>query len=203
MLATILIILGVIIAAVLIYAATRPNDFVVSRSASINAPAEAIFPLINDFKHWPEWSPFEKLDPNMKRTLSGADSGKGAAYAWEGNNKAGKGRMEIVNAVPSSLVSLRLDFEKAVPGQQHRRLHIGAVGSEHDRHLGDARRQAVHRQADGPVHEFRHADRQGLRGRARQSEARHRVIKSNRFNHIKELRRQSSLPSGSNWPPAS
>ncbi|RWA58434.1 SRPBCC family protein [Mesorhizobium sp.] len=112
MLATILIILGVIIAAVLIYAATRPNDFVVSRSASINAPAEAIFPLINDFKHWPEWSPFEKLDPNMKRTLSGADSGKGAAYAWEGNNKAGKGRMEIVNAVPSSLVSLRLDFEK-------------------------------------------------------------------------------------------
>ncbi|TGP21985.1 MULTISPECIES: SRPBCC family protein [unclassified Mesorhizobium] len=112
MLATILIILVVIIAAVLIYAATRPNDFVVSRSARINAPVEAIFPLINDFKRWPEWSPFEKLDPNMKRTLSGAESGKGAAYAWEGNSKAGKGRMEIVNAVPSSLVSMKLDFEK-------------------------------------------------------------------------------------------
>ncbi|TPI26978.1 SRPBCC family protein [Mesorhizobium sp. B3-1-6] len=112
MFATILIILAVIIAAVLVYAATRPNDFVVTRSASIKAPAETIFPLIDDFRRWPEWSPYEKLDPKMKRTLSGAESGKGAAYAWEGNSKAGKGRMEIVNSVPSSLVSLKLDFEK-------------------------------------------------------------------------------------------
>ncbi|TPI45271.1 SRPBCC family protein [Mesorhizobium sp. B2-9-1] len=112
MFATILIILVVIIAAMLIYAATRPNDFVVTRSASIKAPAETIFPLINDFRRWPEWSPYEKLDPGMRRTLSGAESGKGAAYAWEGNSKAGKGRMEITNSVPSSLVSLKLDFEK-------------------------------------------------------------------------------------------
>ncbi|TPJ60563.1 SRPBCC family protein [Mesorhizobium sp. B2-7-1] len=112
MLTTILIILAVIIAAVLIYAATRPNDFVVSRSASIKAPAEAIFPLINDFRRWPEWSPFEKLDPQMKRTLSGTESGKGAAYTWEGNSKAGKGRMEITGSVPSSQVALKLDFEK-------------------------------------------------------------------------------------------
>jgi hypothetical protein len=112
MFTTILITLMIIIAAVLLYAATRPNDFVTSRTASIKASSEAIFPLINDFKHWPEWSPYEKLDPQMKRTLSGTDAGKGAAYAWEGNAKAGKGRMEIVNSVPSSLVSLKLDFEK-------------------------------------------------------------------------------------------
>jgi len=112
MLATILIVVIVIIAAVLIYAATQANDFVVSRSASIKAPAEAIFPLIDDFRRWPEWSPYEKLDPQMKRTLSGAESGKGAAYAWEGNSKAGTGRMEVTNSVPSSLVSLRLDFER-------------------------------------------------------------------------------------------
>ncbi|MEW6632922.1 MAG: SRPBCC family protein [Pseudomonadota bacterium] len=112
MLATILIIVIVIIAAVLVYAATRANDFVVSRSASIKAPAETIFPLINDFRRWPEWSPYEKLDPDMKRTLSGAEAGKGAAYAWEGNGKAGTGRMEITGSVPSSLVSLKLDFEK-------------------------------------------------------------------------------------------
>ena len=112
MLATILIILAVIIVAVLIYAATRPNDFVVSRSVSISARPETVFALISDFRRWPEWSPYEKLDPEMKRTLSGTDAGKGAAYAWEGNAKAGKGRMEIVNSVPSSLVSLKLDFEK-------------------------------------------------------------------------------------------
>ena len=112
MFSTILIVLVVIIAAVLIYAATRPNDFVTTRTATIKAAPEAIFPPINDFSRWPAWSPYEKLDPNMKRTLSVAPSGKGAAYAWEGNGKAGKGRMEIVNSVPSSLVSLKLDFEK-------------------------------------------------------------------------------------------
>lgn len=112
MLATILIILLAIVAAVLLYAATRPNDFVVGRSARIKAPAEAIFPLINDFRRWPSWSPYEKLDPEMKRTLSGAEIGKGAAYAWQGNSKAGVGRMEITNSVPSSLVALKLDFEK-------------------------------------------------------------------------------------------
>lgn len=112
MLTTILVVLAVVIAAVLVYAATRPNDFVVSRSAGIKAPAEAIFPLINDFRRWPEWSPFEKLDPGMQRTLSGADSGRGAVYAWEGNSKAGKGRMEITNSEPSSQVALKLDFEK-------------------------------------------------------------------------------------------
>lgn len=112
MFSTILVILIVLIAVVLIYAATRADDFIVSRSVSIKASADAIFPLINDFRRWPTWSPYEKLDPDMKRTLFGAESGKGAAYAWEGNGKAGKGRMEIVNSVPSSLVSLKLDFEK-------------------------------------------------------------------------------------------
>jgi hypothetical protein len=112
MFTTTLIVLVVIIAAVLIYAATRPNDFVVSRSLGIKVPSEAIFPLINDFRRWPEWSPYEKLDPDMKRMLSGAETGKGAAYAWESNGKAGVGRMEITNSVPASLVALKLDFER-------------------------------------------------------------------------------------------
>ncbi|MEP6568037.1 MAG: SRPBCC family protein [Mesorhizobium sp.] len=112
MITTILVILVVLIAALLIYAATRSDSFVTTRSASIKASPEAIFPLINDFRRWPVWSPYEKLDPEMKRTLSGAESGKGAAYAWQGNSKAGTGRMEITNSVPSSLVALKLDFEK-------------------------------------------------------------------------------------------
>lgn len=112
MLAVSLTILVVIITAVLIFAARRPNDFVISRAATIGAPAEAIFPLIGDFRRWPGWSPYEKLDPGVKRALSGADSGKGAVYAWEGNGKAGTGRMEITDAAAPSRVSLKLDFEK-------------------------------------------------------------------------------------------
>ncbi|QPC90056.1 SRPBCC family protein [Mesorhizobium sp. INR15] len=112
MFTTILVILVVLIAAVLVYAATRPDSFVVTRSANIKATPEAIFPMINDFRHWSAWSPYEKLDPEMRRTLSGAETGKGAAYAWDGNSKAGTGRMEITDATAPSRVSLKLDFEK-------------------------------------------------------------------------------------------
>jgi uncharacterized protein YndB with AHSA1/START domain len=96
----------------LIYAATRPDTFRVERTATIKAPPERIFPLINDFQRWGAWSPFEKKDPAMKRTLSGAPSGSGAVYEWDGNKEIGQGRMEIVESVPPSRVTLKLDFTR-------------------------------------------------------------------------------------------
>ena len=100
----------VLIAALLIFAATRPDTFRVERTASINAPAATIFPLINDFRNWDSWSPWEKLDPNMTRTFSGSPRGEGAVYAWDGNSDAGAGRMEIVESIPPSKVTIQLDF---------------------------------------------------------------------------------------------
>jgi len=102
--------IAVVIAAVLIFAATRPDTFRIERSASIKAPPEKIFPHINDLRTWGEWSPWEKIDPDMKRTFSGSESGLGAAYAWEGNSEVGKGRMEITESTPPSKVVLKLDF---------------------------------------------------------------------------------------------
>jgi uncharacterized protein YndB with AHSA1/START domain len=104
--------IGVVVALILIYAAFKPGDFSVQRSIAIQAPPEKIFPLINDFHQWPSWSPWEKLDPDMKRTLSGPPSGPGSIYEWEGNSKAGKGRMEITDSAPSSKVGVKLDFTK-------------------------------------------------------------------------------------------
>lgn len=101
---------AVLLVALLGYAATRPDTFRVERSTSINAPPEKIFPLINDLNRWGAWSPFEKKDPAMKRTLSGAPNGKGAVYAWEGNKEIGKGRMEITESDPPSRVTMKLDF---------------------------------------------------------------------------------------------
>jgi uncharacterized protein YndB with AHSA1/START domain len=109
---TIVTVIIIAIAAVLIYAATRPDAFTVQRAATIKAPAQRVFPLINDFHNWPSWSPWEKLDPAMKKTISGSPSGKGAIYEWEGNSKAGKGRMEITDSTPPSKVNINLDFEK-------------------------------------------------------------------------------------------
>ena len=98
------------IAAVLAFAATRPDTFRVERSVLIQAPPQRIHDQIQDFRHWPNWSPYEKRDPAMKREIGGAPSGAGAVYAWDGNDDVGAGRMEIVESVPASRVKIDLHF---------------------------------------------------------------------------------------------
>ncbi|GGY23245.1 polyketide cyclase [Rhodanobacter panaciterrae] len=107
----ILIIVVVLIVAVLVFAATQPGTFKVERAAAIKAPPEKILALINDFRRWAVWSPWEKLDPALERSYSGAASGPGAVYAWQGNNKVGQGRMEILASSPSA-TTIKLDFIK-------------------------------------------------------------------------------------------
>src|ERR1700704_1032733 len=108
--------LVVLIAAVLGFAMTKPDSFRVQRTTKINATPEKIFPLINDFHSWASWSPWEKIDPAMRRTHSGAAMGQGAVYEWEGNSKVGKGRMEITEASAPSKVTIKLDFLKPIEG---------------------------------------------------------------------------------------
>jgi uncharacterized protein YndB with AHSA1/START domain len=110
------IVLVVLIGGLLIYVATRPDAFRVERSAAIKAPPEKIFAFINDLRQWTLWSPWENIDPALKRTYSGAAGGKGAAYAWEGNSKVGAGRMEILESVPGSKIAIKLDFFKPFEG---------------------------------------------------------------------------------------
>ena len=112
MIKKIAIAIAVLIAGILGFAATKPDTFRVQRAAGIKAPPEKVFALINDFKRWDAWSPWEKKDPAMKRTWGAVTSGKGAMYAWDGNSDVGKGSMEIAESVPSSRVALKLDFEK-------------------------------------------------------------------------------------------
>ena len=116
MLKKILIVFAIALAVVLLLAAMKPDTFRVERSASIKAPPEKIFPLIDDFHRWPAWSPWEKKDPAMKRTHSGAPAGKGAVYAWDGNKDVGKGRMEILESNPASKVAIKLDFIEPFEG---------------------------------------------------------------------------------------
>jgi len=113
---TIAVILAIAIAAILVLAATKPNTLRVQRSVGINAPPERIFPLISDFHQWLTWSPYEQKDPAMKRTYSGAERGKGAAYAWDGNKNVGSGRMEILDASAPSKIVIKLDFFKPFEG---------------------------------------------------------------------------------------
>jgi uncharacterized protein YndB with AHSA1/START domain len=117
MLLTVVALVAVLVVGVLGLAATKPDTFAVERSATIKASPETLYALLSDFHQWESWSPWDKLDPAMKRTYEGAANGMGAVYAWEGNDKAGKGRMEITEATAPSKVVIKLDF--LVPFESH------------------------------------------------------------------------------------
>ena len=100
----------VVITGILLFADTQPNVIQVTRSITIQAPAERIFFLIDDFHHWPDWAPQDKEDPTMKRIYSGAESGAGAISDWQGTGNAGKGRMTITESAAPNKVVVKVDF---------------------------------------------------------------------------------------------
>lgn len=92
--------------------ASRPSTFRVERSLTMAAPAELPFGLVNSFGNWRHWSPWEKLDPAMKKTLDGPFAGPGAIYMWSGNDKAGQGKMTILDSQLYERIRIQLEFIK-------------------------------------------------------------------------------------------
>ena len=116
MLIKILIGVAAFIALLAIFIATRPAEFVVSRSASMSATPAAVFSQLNDFHKSDAWSPWAKMDPNAKSTFEAPASGEGAKFAWDGNNDIGAGNMTIVESVPNDHVRIRLQFVRPFAG---------------------------------------------------------------------------------------
>ena len=108
----ILIVIAMVVALLVVLIAMRPADFSISRSTTISASPQAVFPQVNDFHNWEAWSPWAKIDPEMKMTFAGPAAGAGAVYTWTGNSKVGEGRMTIVESHPSDLVRIKLEFLK-------------------------------------------------------------------------------------------
>jgi uncharacterized protein YndB with AHSA1/START domain len=90
------------------------DTYTVERSATMAADPQRIYEQLVDLRKWQNWSPWEDLDPQQERTFSGAESGPGAAYAWSGSSRAGRGRMEIIEATAPSSVRIALNFEKPI-----------------------------------------------------------------------------------------
>jgi uncharacterized protein YndB with AHSA1/START domain len=108
----IVIVLVVLIAVVLAFAATKPNAFRIQRSITIQASPATVFALIDDFHDWSRWAPQDREDATMRRSFSGPASGTGAVSAWQGTRGAGKGSMMITDSVPASRVTVQTDFIK-------------------------------------------------------------------------------------------
>ena len=116
MLIKILVVLAVVLLGLVVFAATRPSEFRVMRSALVGAPPDAVFPHVNDLHNWEAWSPWAKLDPEAKTTYEGPASGVGAAFSWAGNHNVGEGKMTITESQPNDRVRFRLDFLKPFKG---------------------------------------------------------------------------------------
>ena len=107
-----LIAVAAVVEIFLIMVALQPSDFRVERSATMRASAPAAFAQVNDFQNWRAWSPWEKVDPALKRSYDGPKAGPGAVYAWQGNKDVGEGRMTITESRPGELVRIKLEFFK-------------------------------------------------------------------------------------------
>src|SRR5947207_3200359 len=123
-------VLAGLILIVLVVAATRPDTFEVKRSKTLKATPERVFSFLSDFHQWPTWSPWEKMDPAMTRTHSGAASGKGAIYAWKGNKKVGEGRMEILDSAAPAKLTIKLDFFKPFEAHNTAEFTVNGKGTE-------------------------------------------------------------------------
>jgi uncharacterized protein YndB with AHSA1/START domain len=123
----------VLLVAIAAFIASRPADFRIERATTINAPPERVFPIINDFHAWQRWSPWEGLDPQLKRTHSGAPEGQGAVYEWTGNKKVGAGRMTIQKSEPNSVVQILLEFIRPFKATNITTFTLGREGPESTR----------------------------------------------------------------------
>jgi uncharacterized protein YndB with AHSA1/START domain len=114
------------------FVAMQPAEFLISRTRTFAAPPEVVFPYVNDLHKWALWSPWEKLDPSMKREYSGPPEGLGASYHWVGNDQVGEGRMTITDSSAPDKVVIRLEFVKPYPATNEVQFYIdrGGLGTD-------------------------------------------------------------------------
>lgn len=112
MLKNILRVAAALIIILIIVIALQPTSFQATRTATIYAPPQTVFALVNNFHQWEQWSPWAKMDPDAKTTYAGPESGVGATTTWDGNKDVGAGTMTIVESKPNEYIKINLDFTK-------------------------------------------------------------------------------------------
>lgn len=129
MLKKILIGLAAVLAVLLVVISMQPDSYTVTRTGVVPAPPDVVFTHVNDFSKWGAWSPWAKLDPNMKLTLSANPVGKGATSAWAGNSDVGEGKMTITDSTPSTSIDIDLEFMKPMESKSKTKFVFAPEGA--------------------------------------------------------------------------
>jgi hypothetical protein len=124
--------IAVVLAGFLIFVATRPAQYHVERKVAIDAPVEIIYAELEDLRRWAAWSPWDKIDPNLKKTFQGPERGAGQSYTWQGNSEVGKGKMTIEHAEPLKHVSYKLEFIEPMEGRARADMKIAQAGDKNE-----------------------------------------------------------------------
>jgi len=116
MLKKVLLVVGAILVAILVLAAFQPTDYKVTRMETIAATHAEVFPQVNNFQAWTQWSPWEKLDTNLQKSFEGPQEGEGAIYTWKGDHNVGVGKMAIAKSQTPEKVVINMTFIEPMPG---------------------------------------------------------------------------------------
>lgn len=130
MLKRLLVGLAALIAAFMVVVWLQPDDYRLTRSTTIMAPAGEIFRHVNDLRQWEDWSPWAKLDPNAKVSFEGPPAGPGAMFHWSGNDKVGAGTMTVTESKPGERVRTRTDFMKPFEGTSDAEFIFSGQGNQ-------------------------------------------------------------------------
>jgi hypothetical protein len=129
MIKKILLGLVAVIALICILASFQSDEMDITRSAISTAPPEAVFKVVNDFRQWDAWSPWSRLDPQMKKSLEGPPEGVGAVYHWSGNSTVGEGTTRLIESNPNEKVGMKLEFVRPFAGEANVQLTFAPEGT--------------------------------------------------------------------------
>ena len=125
-----LAVIAALVGVFLVMVFMQPSKLHVERSIVINATTASVFAEVNDFRRWDNWSPWAKLDPNVKNSFKGPKMGKGAMFHWDGNDDVGEGSMEIVASEPSERIAIDLRFIRPFEDRSDVQFHFKPQGEQ-------------------------------------------------------------------------
>lgn len=110
----VLVVIGVLV----VCAAMKPAQYLVSREMVMKAKPEQIFPHLNNSKKANDWMPWKEADPTAPMTYTGPEEGVGATTSWDSKGKMGTGKAEVVDTTPNKSVKTKITYTKPMQMNQ-------------------------------------------------------------------------------------